>query len=320
MPIVSVIVPVYNVEPYLPSCLDSLIHQTLQDIEIICVNDGSSDNSLAILKAYASLDSRLRVIHQSNKGLSAARNTGMKQARGEYITFVDSDDVLHSQALSVSLALACQHKADLVSFPFQGFTDKVPTDKYLKCPEYRLTEQPLQLGFSSRVKFFIPWTAWGKLYKHSLVRDIEFIEGIQMEDYPFVCAVLSKHPKTISLETAFYYYRANPDSISRKQASVQQIKDYMTGINYVCRLYSTYQLADDKIWLAEHFIPLILKDQLYRIRHSPNEIRPEMYRIFTRELAQLKTGGWLSGKGHSFLRYMKYQYLLLKENVCQKYQ
>ena len=97
---VSVIVPVYNVEKYLKDCLNSVINQTLEDIEIICVNDGSTDNSLAILEDYAKKDSRIKIINQKNKGLSGARNTGMKHVQGEYILFLDSDDWLKEDALS----------------------------------------------------------------------------------------------------------------------------------------------------------------------------------------------------------------------------
>ena len=89
---ISIIVPVYNTAPYLPQCLDSLVNQTYRDIEIICVNDGSTDNSPDILKAYAERDSRILVIHQENLGLSGARNKGLESARGEWVMFVDSDD------------------------------------------------------------------------------------------------------------------------------------------------------------------------------------------------------------------------------------
>lgn len=90
----SIIVPVYNVEKYLPKCLESLIKQTLKDIEIICVNDGSMDNSLAILKEFASKDSRIKIIDNQHQGVAKTRNTGIEQSTGEYIGFVDSDDYI----------------------------------------------------------------------------------------------------------------------------------------------------------------------------------------------------------------------------------
>ncbi|MDR3257037.1 MAG: glycosyltransferase, partial [Endomicrobium sp.] len=89
---VSVIIPVYNVEPYVKDCLDSVVNQTLKDIEIVCVNDGSTDNSWRVLEEYAARDSRIKIITQANQGLACARNNGIKVAKGEYIGFVDSDD------------------------------------------------------------------------------------------------------------------------------------------------------------------------------------------------------------------------------------
>ena len=91
---ISVIIPVYNVEKYLGRCLDSVVNQTFTDIEIICINDGSSDNSLEILKRYAQRDRRIKIFTQENSGLSASRNVGMKYASGDYIYFIDSDDYL----------------------------------------------------------------------------------------------------------------------------------------------------------------------------------------------------------------------------------
>ena len=98
MPKISVIIPVYNVEKYLRECLDSLLNQTFKDIEIICVNDGSTDGSLNILNEYASKDSRFIIINQNNQGLSAARNNGLNVAKGDYVAFLDSDDyILNSE-------------------------------------------------------------------------------------------------------------------------------------------------------------------------------------------------------------------------------
>ena len=103
---VSVIVPVYNVEDYLCECLDSLITQTLSDIEIICINDGSTDNSLEILTNYSKRDSRIKIITQENKGLSSARNRGFEFINGKYTYFIDSDDILKSDALEKLYNLA----------------------------------------------------------------------------------------------------------------------------------------------------------------------------------------------------------------------
>ena len=103
---ISVIIPVYNAEKYLRECLDSVIEQTLQEIEIICVDDGSTDNSLAILKEYTQKDERLKIIEQANRGAGAARNLGMAVALGEYLAFLDADDLYYPQALAQAYSVA----------------------------------------------------------------------------------------------------------------------------------------------------------------------------------------------------------------------
>lgn len=110
-PLISLIVPVYNVEKYLERCLDSLIGQTLADIEIICVNDGSQDRSLEILQEYASHDSRIRVFDQANSGVSVARNNALKHVKGKFYMFVDSDDWLDPETCAVAYDYAKQYDA-----------------------------------------------------------------------------------------------------------------------------------------------------------------------------------------------------------------
>ena len=123
MALISVIVPAYNVEDYLGECLDSIINQTFTDIEIICVNDGSVDSTLDIFNDYASRDERINVISQENKGLSGARNTGLKHAKGKYIYFMDSDDYLEVNALERMYSAAEEKSADIVFFKLINFDD-----------------------------------------------------------------------------------------------------------------------------------------------------------------------------------------------------
>ena len=113
---ISIVVPVYNVEKYLSKCLESLISQTLADIEIICINDGSTDKSLEILENYASKDNRVKIINQENQGVSTARNNGLACANGEYVTFVDSDDWLESNSCEELYNKAIQTNSDIVLF------------------------------------------------------------------------------------------------------------------------------------------------------------------------------------------------------------
>lgn len=110
MNLVSVIIPVYNVEEYLCACLDSVLNQTYKNLEVILINDGSTDKSALLCDEYAKKDARVRVIHQINKGISETRNIGMKSAQGEWWTFVDSDDVIHPQMIEVLLNIASNNK------------------------------------------------------------------------------------------------------------------------------------------------------------------------------------------------------------------
>ena len=120
-PKVSIIVPVYNTEPWLRECMDSLVNQTLKEIEIICVDDGSPDNCGKILDEYAKKDTRIIVIHQKNQGVSAARNAGLDVASGEYITFVDSDDYVDLNTYEKMYNLAKKDEIDILQFKFRRF-------------------------------------------------------------------------------------------------------------------------------------------------------------------------------------------------------
>lgn len=117
-PKISIIVPVYNVAPYLRQCLDSLVGQTYRNIEIICVNDGATDESGEILAEYAAKDSTIKVISQKNAGLSAARNVGFSFATGDYVMYVDSDDWIDLETCETAVAIAVKHKADIVFWPY----------------------------------------------------------------------------------------------------------------------------------------------------------------------------------------------------------
>ena len=122
---VSIIVPVYKSENYLDICLDSLLNQTFNDFEIICVNDGSPDNCINILRQYAKLDNRIKIYSQKNQGLSSARNTGLKYASGEFITFVDSDDFLSPAALDIMYKNITENNSDyMFSYVYRVYPDK----------------------------------------------------------------------------------------------------------------------------------------------------------------------------------------------------
>ena len=166
-PKVSVIVPVYNVEKYLPHCLDSLVNQTLKDIEIICVNDGSTDGSLAILQRYAAKDKRIKIIDKENEGAEAARNNALDTASGTYIAFVDSDDWVENIYLEEQISLLEENNADMVECSYETVISDVSKRKHNIS---RHTSDEV-IEITSKNFCFRNKILWNKLFKNALVQD-----------------------------------------------------------------------------------------------------------------------------------------------------
>lgn len=217
MPKISVIIPVYNVEAYLSECLDSVINQTFKDIEIICVNDGSTDNSLDILRTYAEKDPRIKVINQTNQGLSVARNTGIKKACGEYISFIDSDDFIN---VNLYETLSKYFPAEMICFNAQAFGDNFIPEKLqktLKCRQNGWQKVSDKLIFKTNVH------AWNKLFKTEIIKNnnIKFPEGLYFEDFVFLWDYMLKIKAAYYLSDGnnYYYYRQRSTSIMNNCSS-----------------------------------------------------------------------------------------------------
>ena len=309
---ISIIIPVYNVEKFLPACLDSVLNQTLENFEVVCVNDGATDNSLNILKEYAQKDPRIKVITQENKGLSEARNTGLKNAQGEYILFLDSDDTIHPQTLEICHTLAQKEKAQMVSFTNleRGATEPEWEQYDVKNLNYKVTNTPLYHQ-AKRHKWKVTVNACTKFYAKNLIEDIYFIKGITNEDYPHTYAVLFKQPKSVILNLSLYFYRLNLSSISTAVFKVKHIEDYLTGLNFILK---TYKNAPKKMknYVLRGIIPNILKQQLNRILKSDKALQPTLYKAFARELKALNEQKALSFRGHKISRYLTYKKLIRK--------
>ena len=303
---ISVIVPVYNVEKYLSECLNSILAQTFNDFEVICVNDGSTDRSSEILLQYAKKDKRIKVITQKNQGLSMARNNGLKEAGGEYVYFVDSDDAIHPKCLETAYTLAEKQQADLVCFSYIKMKEKIPDTGAFDISKLKskTTCSPLQYCFGKKYK--IRFNVWTKFYRRKLLNGLEFIPKIHFEDYPHTFAVLSKHPKTVIINEALYFYRINENSISHQKSSPQQIKDYHTGISSVYEIYKAPELKKEFAFLRRKLIPNLLKQQLKRCECADSALKPLMYQAFAEELRDLQQKGLLHWRGHNLLRYWKY--------------
>ena len=311
MPKISVIVPVYNVQMYLRQCLDSVLNQTFTDFEIICVNDGSTDDSGKILLEYADKDNRIKIITQENKGLSEARNSGLKSAQGEYIYFLDSDDFSHPQLLEICYTLAEKEQADLVSFEtIKEKAGKVADfEQYDICGiSYKKTHTPLFFQ-KKRGKYKISFNVWTKFYRKTLISDLFFIPDIYFEDYPYTYMVLSKYPRTVLLNIPLHHYVMNPVSISHSDFTVKKIQDYHRGLSFVMDCYWEAS-KKEKAFVRNHLFPSVLKAQLNAILKSSKDKQSQLYEAFKTELKDLDQKGWLSWRGHKLTRYLKYRKLI----------
>lgn len=306
-PKVSVIVPVYNVEKYLSRCLDSLLSQTFTDFEALCINDGSRDGSLEILKQYAAKDSRIQIISQENQGLSEARNKGVSLAKGQYIYFLDSDDVIHPQLLEICWHMAESKNADFVCFSFIEGEATTPFINYdINTLSYKETQTPLFFQ-KKRHKWKISVHSWNKFYKKDLLKDISFIPHITTEDVPYTYSVLHKKPKTIILNIPLYYHTYNPEGLFHSPITIQKIKSWHTSLDTIHHLYTDQK---EREFIIKELVPNMLKQQLNFIKQAPKEQQPTLFHAFAEELIDLKNKRCLKWRGHKISRYFLYRKLI----------
>lgn len=212
-PLISVIVPIYKVEPYLRQCLDSIVSQTYTNLEIILVDDGSPDGCPAICDEYAAKDNRIVVIHKENGGLSDARNAGLEICKGEYISFVDSDDWVADNYIEIMLNAGNKEEADIIVSKYiattSDFSYKI---RYISDKSQTLNsiEATKKLWSADETTFV---TAWGKLYKTVLWKSIRFPKGFIHEDEYTTYKLLYSAKKTIFLDIPLYIYYQRCDSI-----------------------------------------------------------------------------------------------------------
>ena len=219
---VSVIVPVYNVEPYLRECLDSIINQTYTDLQIIVIDDGSTDGSGAICDAYAAKDPRIQVVHQENRGLSAARNHGIELATGEYLNFVDSDDYPLPDCIETLLKLCLEYDADMSICSSIELEDgeALPDNlnASLPAPEAFVGPQKME-AYLLQKKLSV--TAWGKLYAAHLFRNVRYPEGRIHEDNAVFHSLVHAANRIVRAKKKVYVYRKRAESITTRSFSIR---------------------------------------------------------------------------------------------------
>ncbi|MCQ2101783.1 MAG: glycosyltransferase family 2 protein [Fibrobacter sp.] len=231
--LVSVIIPVYKVEPYLRECLDSVVNQTYYNLEIILVDDGSPDDCPKICDEYAENDSRIKVIHKENGGLSDARNCGIDIASGKYLTFVDSDDVIHSLYVESLYNALCECCADVSVCQYVSFVKNESIPFGENCVDVKtlvgrdavIDLYNRQCRFSYKMKFGVPIQAWGKLYRKELFEQICFPFGKIHEDQFIVPLILYRAKNVAVISKNLYFYRKVEHSIMKNHFSLKRFDD-----------------------------------------------------------------------------------------------
>ena len=217
---ISIIVPVYKVESYLPQCLESIIGQSFRDLEILLIDDGSPDNCGAICDEYAARDARIRVIHQKNGGAANAKNTGLRAATGEYLSFVDADDILEPGAYELMVRELNASGADVIQCGYR--------DLYLNRSVDRVTlkERRVFDAESYLRRYTLDWTCgllWDKLYRRELFDGIFFEEGHRIDDEFFTYQGIMNASKILHLPEIVYSYRQRASSVTRSPEAKRQI-------------------------------------------------------------------------------------------------
>ena len=221
---ISVIVPVYNVEEYLEECLESISHQTYADIEVILVNDGSTDGSIEICKQYCQEDPRFHLINQKNQGQSVARNNGVVVSKGEFITFVDSDDIVRVDMLD-QLMNYMSDEIDIVE------CDKTEDIQYLneKGEDIQVKEFDSNEALYKCFNHVVSWSPVAKLYRREIVEKIPFLENLIYEDFYTGIVSLKYINKMRKIDYIGYYYRYHTSSTMNQKYSEKNLDIFKVG-------------------------------------------------------------------------------------------
>lgn len=281
---VSVIIPVYNAEKYLAECIDSVIGQTLKSIEIICVDDGSADESLKILKEYEKADRRVRILCQENAGAGAARNTGLAAAKGEYLSFLDADDFFEPDMLERAYSKAKEQKAQVIVFGSDQYREDLETFQEVgwtlrkhALPPYR--PMNYQTFTENVFKVFVGWT-WDKLFEREFVLkyQLKFQEQRTSNDllFVFTAVVLAER---IEVEEAVLAHqrRGNPESLSNtREKSWGCFYEALKALRENLIRYDLfYELEQDFINYALHF-------SLWNLNTIQGENKKVLYKMLKR--------------------------------------
>ncbi|MGN0556023.1 MAG: glycosyltransferase family 2 protein [Candidatus Fimenecus sp.] len=244
MPKVSVIVPVYNVATYLPKCVESIQNQTERDIEILLVDDGSTDDSGAICDAYAQKDARIKVFHQENGGLSAARNTGIKAATADLLVFIDSDDYVDADLIEVAYKKSVETGADIIAYGYQKVTPQGEISYTYQFPE-ELTKEATNIEQMPDLLLMTP-SACNKMFRKSLFDKILFPERVWYEDLRTIPKLYPQANSICCIPRFFPYKYLTRDNSIMTSGNIEKTKnDRIAAVDSVLSFYKEANLYDN---------------------------------------------------------------------------
>lgn len=265
MPLVSIIVPVYNTAKYLRKCLNSILQQTYQNIEIIIIEDNSPDNANVILYEYEKIFNNIRVIHNPmNFGIATTRNIGLENANGDFILFIDSDDCISSYTVEEMVSLVQEYSVNLINFNYVTMLGNI------KLQRKRQRNHPVMTvieDMESNPNLLLNKSGhcWRNFYSHSLIEHLRFPDGVIYEDNAFTYPAFTKSKKILKTEGIYYFYRRNLNSItlSTKMKPTSKILDVFKACDYTkynCEKLGTYQVYHetiDQIMITNSLIPAL---------------------------------------------------------------
>lgn len=286
---ISIIVPVYNIEKYIEKCIRSILNQSFKKIEVILVDDGSTDGSLAICQQYSKLDERIKVITKENGGLSSARNEGIKQSTGEYIAFIDGDDFVHPQYIEKLYNTLSSFDADMSVCGIEivdengKITDKLSTGAIYKqyCPFTREKLSPIEVErrYYTEENGFIFVVAWNKLYKRQIFENLLYDEGKIYEDEYLFSTLLRKCREISFVTDKLYFYVQRNNGITSKSKQRDKFQ-YISEIFYRrISIYENEQNQELIIRACEKFLRQIITYYYFLNKEEKSKAKDIYYKI-----------------------------------------
>lgn len=267
---VSIIVPIYNMEQYLNRCLESIINQTYENIEIILINDGSKDNSLEICKNYAKKDNRIMIIDQKNSGVSSARNSGLDKATGEYLAFVDPDDWIDKDGIEKMVDFELKQKCDIAFFDYKINNEIQKSEKV----NLEYTKETKDEFIKLLISGDVPGYLWRLLIKKDITKKIKFKLDLPMaEDLVFILEILKNANSINKSNEAYYNYFLTENSITRgSQKYIKNLHNTFMLNKYINDIYKEYENIANTKHISEIGLYLL---KMHRDGYEENIIKEE---------------------------------------------